>query len=450
MRMYKHATLTVALFVFAPPCLARLQEVDAAGNPSPHRSLPFFESDRITGNWWGARSRLESAGLSIGGEYIAEFTSVLDGGINERGSFRNLLTFDAELDFDTAFGIEGGTLFTQYLSVNADTGGSADAGDLQAFSNIENDRSLDVIYELWYEQTLLNDHLRLKLGKVDANSEFNYVDAAGDFANSSAGFSPTIFAFPSYPDPATSINAFGTVVDSDGFELTLGYGLYDGAAAVNGVRTGTRGPSTFLSDDRSDDYFHVWQADLSWDELTSSGGLLKDGRVSLGGWYHDGEFDRFDGGTEGGTFGFFVTGEIRFFDPDRGRAEDGGPETAAQTIGQAGGDAPDRGLYLFGQYGWADEDVSEVAQHFAGGVVWRGPSASRPDDSLGIYASLAVLSDAAGADFDNDELVVDAYYRFQLTPAVFVQPEVQYISNPSGDSVTHNAVVAGLRIGVAF
>jgi len=450
MRLHEHATLTVALLVLVPRSLAQQPKADGVGGPSSHPSLPMFERDRMTGDWWGARPWLESAGLSIGGEYIAEFTGVLDGGINERGSLRNLLIIDAELDLEPAFGIEGSTLFMQYLSVNAGAGGSADAGDLQVFSNIENDRSLDVIYELWYEQKLLDDRLRLKVGKVDANSEFNFVDAAGDFANSSAGFSPTIFAFPSYPDSATSINVFGTVVDGESFDLTIGYGLYDGAAAIDGVRTGARGPSTFLSDDLSDDYFHIWQADLSWGERTSNGGLFKDGRVSLGGWYHDGEFDRFDGGTESGTLGFFVTGEIRFFDADGGRTEDGGPETAAQDNGQAGVDTPDRGLYLFGQYGFADEDVGEVAQHFACGVVWRGPSASRTDDSLGIYASLADLSDAAGAGFDNDELVIDAYYRIQFAPTVFVQPEIQYIVNPAGDSNTDDALVAGIRIGVAF
>ncbi|MEM1166156.1 MAG: carbohydrate porin [Planctomycetota bacterium] len=412
--------------------------------------VPPFERDRLTGDWWGARSHLEDAGLTIGGEYIAEFTSVLDGGLNERGSFRNLLTIDAELDLGTAIGLEGGAVFIQYLSVNADSGGSADAGDLQVFSNIENDRSLDVIYELWYEQTLFDERLRFKVGKVDANSEFNFVDVAGDFANSSAGFSPTIFTFPSYPDPAMSVNVFATVVDTEGFDLTLGYGLYDGAAAVDGVRTGARGPSTFFTDDLSDDFFHIWQADLAWDALMPEGRLLKDGRVSVGGWYHDGDFERFDGGTEDGAFGFFVTGEIRFFDPDRGRPALGGPETAAQAIGQAGGEAPHRGLYLFAQYGWADEDIAEVAHHFAAGVVWRGPSPVRPDDSIGLYVSAVDLSDNPAAGFDDNEVALDTYYRLQLTPAIFVQPELQYIINPSGDPSVDDALVAGLRVGVAF
>lgn len=424
---------------------ARADSNDAQDTSSTSSST-LFEQEHLTGDWFGTRPALEDVGLTIGGEYVAEFTSVLDGGINQRGSFRNLLTLDAALDLGTAWGVEGGSLFIQYLSVNADTGGSADAGDIQVFSNIENDRSLDVIYELWYEQTLLNDRLRLKAGKVDANSEFSSVEAAADFANSSAGFSPTIFAFPSYPDPATSINIFGTIIDSDSFDLTLGYGLYDGAAAADGIRTGTRGPSTFFSDDLSNDSFHIWQGELSWNDLIAESSLLNDGRISLGGWYHDGAFDRFDGGTENGTFGVFATGEIRLFDPDRNTMQAAVSLPPSEPLESA----PDRGIFLFGQYGWADERVSEVSKHLAGGVVWRGMSASRPKDRLGLYASLVDLSDEAGAGFNDDELVIDVYYRIQLAPAISVQPECQYIINPSGDTTIDDAWIAGLRIAVAF
>jgi porin len=426
----------------------------AAGQDSPPLSagpaaIPeslLFDQDGLTGDWWGGRTWLEERGLRIGAVYIAEFSSVVDGGIGQRGSFRNLLAVEAELDLAIAVGVEGGSVFLQYLSVNADSGGSLDAGDIQVFSNIENDRSLDVIYEMWYQQLFLEDRLRVKVGKVDANSEFAFVDVAGDFTNSSAGFSPTIFAFPTYPDPATAVNIFGTLAQSDRATLTIGYGFYDGAAGADGVRTGSRGPSSFFSDDLSGDYFHIAQVDLAWDALMPEGNMFKDGRLSLGGWYHDGVFDRFDGGTERGVLGFFATGEIRLFDPDR--------------VGPAGGDAgtvagaeeapPDRGVYLFAQYGWADDEVSEIGHHLAGGLVWRGPSAGRPDDSVGLYASLAVLSDEPGAGFSRDELALETYYRVQVMPAVFVQPGAVYIVNPSGDSDVDNAVVLSLRVGVSF
>lgn len=392
----------------------------------PSADLTLFERHRVTGDWWGARTSLEERGVAIGGEYIAEFSTVFEGGVRETGSFRNLLTLDTELDLGTIAGLDGGTVFLQYLSVNSESGGSMDSGDIQVYSNIENDKHLDVIFELWYQQVLLDERLRLKIGKVDANSEFALVDVAGDFTNSSAGFSPTVFTFPSYPDAAMSVNVFGTIFDGDAYALTLGYGLYDGAAA-DGVPTGRQGPASFFSGDRSSDLFHIWQGELTWDDLGGGDRWLGEGRLSAGLWYHTGDFERFDGETDEGALGFFLTAEQRLL-VDEG----------------------DRGLYAFVQVGLADESVSEIEEHYAGGLVLRGVTDLRPDDSIGVYLSLADLSDEPGAGFDDDEFVVDAYYRVQLTPAIFVQPELQYIVNPSGNRNVDDALVGGLRIGVTF
>ena len=157
------------------------------------------------------------------------------------------------------------------------------------------------------------------------------------------------------------------------------------------------------------------------------------GRVSAGVWHHTGEFERFDSGTEDSSGGFFATGEVRLF-------------------GSSPRDdfATSHGVFVFGQYGWADEEVSEVGQHLAGGVVWRGVLPERADDSAGVYVTLADLSDKDGAGFRDNELAIDVYYRLQLAPAVFVQPELQFIVNPSGDPDADDVIVGGLRVGITF
>lgn len=172
-----------------------------------------------------ARQQASEKGVSFAAEFIYEYTNVLDGGVKRGGSDRNLLVFDAEFDLETIFGLKGATVFAQYQHATKERGGSMDVGDIQGFSNIELESSLDALYELWYEQKFVDGKYRIKVGKVDANTEFNFVDAAGGFANSSAGFSPTIFTFPTYPNPAMSVNVFATLVENDGKAFTLGYGL---------------------------------------------------------------------------------------------------------------------------------------------------------------------------------------------------------------------------------
>ncbi len=393
---------------------------------------PFPEWNRLSGDWAAVRTALEQAGVTVDAENVLEYSEVFDGGVEQQDSFRNLFTLGVVADLETLAGLEGGTFFIQYLSVTAENGGSADAGDLQVFSNIENDRSLDVIYELWYEQVLFDDRLRVKVGKVDANSEFAYVgsllafSAAGEPTNSSAGFHPTIQGFPSYPDPAMSVNVFVTPYDDGDLNLTLGYGFYDGAAGVDGVATGSRGPSSFFSDDKSDDFFHIAEAQLAW----AAWGGLPEGSLSLGGWHHTGAFDTFAGGTDSGTTGFYATIQQRLLAP-RGIDEE-------------------HGLYVFAQLGWADEDVAEVVRVYAAGAVLVGLGDVRPDDRLGVYASLAELSDVPGAGFDRDELALEAFYRLQFTPAVYLQPGVQVIVNPSGDEAVDDALVGQVRLGVTF
>lgn len=364
------------------------------------------------------KGKLEEKGISIGGEYVAEYSDVVSGGIREDSSFRNLFTADISI---TSEKLKGATFFAQYLHVSDEKGGTADSGDIQAYSNIENDETLDVIYELWYEQILLDNRLRLKIGKVDANSEFNYVEAAGNFSNSSAGFSPTIFTFPSYPNPAMSINIFATLMDSENSNFVLGYGFYDGAAGADGISLGNRGPSTFFDDDLSNDYFHIVEGALSWNALGSLGG----GRTSATYWHHTGNFNRFDGGRDSGVSGFNVT-----------------IEQQVATFGNESQNA----LHVFAQYGKADENVSEISQHIAFGFSTEGTF--RENDSFGIYFTHVELSSKAG--FSDDEWTLDTYYRVQISDEIFVQPELQFIKSPSGSNTIDDALVASMRAGVAF
>jgi len=374
------------------------------------------------------RRGIESHGITLGGSYTAEFSGVVTGGIRRRFDFRNLLTIDLGVDLDEAIGWSGASAFLQYLSVNPNggaKGGSNDAGDIQGYSNLESRRHLDTIYELWFQQELFDERLRFKAGKFDANSEFAFVDAAGDFANSSAGFSPTILALPTYPESATGAGVFGTVVDTDRLVLELAYGFFDGATSADEVETGRRGPSTFFDSHLSDDYFHIVQAVLSW-EGGGSNGWWRAGRATLGGWYHDGTFERFDGGVENGTGGLSATFEQRVWASDA------------------------RSVDVFGQLGWADDIVAEIGGHVALGIVCGGCILAREQDRMGAYATLALLSDEPGAGFDGDELAIGVFYRFQLPAATFVQPEIQYVVNPGGNPNLDDALVLGVRAGIEF
>ena len=217
--------------------------------------LPWWEWSRMTGDWGGLRSRLENAGVRFDSSYSTDWSKVVSGGHRRRGTNRSLLDLNLALDLEALFGLTGATIFVDYYS-QVGRNASKDVGDIQGFGNIDSD-NVHELAELWYEQRLFENWFRVKLGKVEANSEFAFVDNGVEFINSSMGFSPTIFVLPTYPDPATSINIFVTPTDT----LYGGFGLYDGALQ-KGIPTGSRGPKTFF--DGSGKLFFIGEVGGTW------------------------------------------------------------------------------------------------------------------------------------------------------------------------------------------
>jgi len=124
----------------------------------------------------------------------------------EEGFGRYSFDLSMPVDGRKALGLEGSAGLVR-LKSHIRQFGEINDGAAQLPSNIDS-CSRTTLYELWLEQRFLSNKLRLKGGKIDANTEFDVVQTAGDFLNSSMGYSPTILAFPTYPEPKPGIAAF--------------------------------------------------------------------------------------------------------------------------------------------------------------------------------------------------------------------------------------------------
>ncbi len=384
---------------------------DAAAS-SPARACGGCEFEETGGEERGGPAgllgRLEENGIVPEAHLAWDSSRVVDGGVRERWTSRWLLQVGASFDLDELAGWKGGTFYAGF-HVHRGRDGSLDAGDIQAYSNIDADRFTEVD-ELWLEQELLDGRLRLKVGRVDANSEFACLEAAGDFLNSSAGFSPTILALPTYPDPEPGVNVFVKVSP----RVSVGAGVYRSPLA--------RRTLTLTPDER----FAIAEVKVRWE--AGGGGVL-----GVGGWHETGTLERFDGGVEDGTSGAYAVLEQRLW--------------------AAGGtdEEPVRALTLFAQYGSADEDVGEFGHHYGIGLLWKAPLPGRPGDVAGLMVSRVDLSDVPAAGFPDDETAWEAFWSFEVTPWLRLQPDVQYIQHPSGgaDGVD-DALVGTLRVLVDF
>lgn len=392
-------------------------------SPDPEGTVPPGGWERATGDWGGTRAKLEELGIVIDGSLVTEWSRASDGGTDSGGILRHLLDINATLDLPRLIGLEGAEVFIDFQTAGA--WGDPDAWvGFQPYSNIAIDGSITQISQLWYEQWIVGDAVRMKIGKVDANSEFAYIGAAGRFINASAGFTPAIFALPTYPNPAMSVNLFVYPTE----DWYIGAGVYDGAAAVDGVDTGARGPAGFFSSSGSNDWFVIGEAGVTLDRL----GALDRTRIAVGGWWHSGQFTDDAGGTQDGTAGAYALAEARAWRPDGADADE--DDT--------------RGLWVFLQFGAADDGVNAVRRQYGAGVSLEGTLPTRDADSLGLYMSLLDLDGDAAGGSASDELAIELFYDIEITPCVHLKPDIQWFTGAGGTG--GDSFAGTLRCTIAF
>jgi len=120
--------------------------------------------------------------------YTGDFYSNTRGGIKEGEIYLDNLDLALEIDVEKALGWTGGTFLAYVIVNNSNTLSAEIVGDAQGADNIDN-TSVNRVQELWYEQAFTWGN-SLKLGLYDINSEFDAIDPAGLFINSSHGIGP--------------------------------------------------------------------------------------------------------------------------------------------------------------------------------------------------------------------------------------------------------------------
>ncbi len=326
--------------------------------------------------------------------FILDHSNIASGGLENRSVTRWLLEAGITWDLEQAAGIPGAELFAG-VQIQRGANGSDFAGDIQGFSNIDAD-NFDQLGEVGFAQTLKDGRLRYKLGRLDANSDFAVVEAGGDFINSSAGYTPPIHTFPSYPNPVLAANLF---FQPDAW-YSIGTGVYE----------------SILEDEPGNataGLFTIAEAQFFWNE---------DGRLAFGFWRDHGALAGFDGTVHHSHNGLYIILE--------------------QGLGD--------NLDLFLQVGSADDAVAEITANYAAGLAATGLLPNRHEDTTGFMISRAVLSDLIDTGFREDETALELFYRYRICNRFILKPDLQYIIHPSGDPLVDDAFVVTLRMEFGF
>jgi porin len=385
--------------------------------------------ETLSNGFSGMTSVLAERGIEFGTVYTSEIAQV-SGGLKNGHTYQDNTDITLQADMGRLIGADGGTFFL-YILGNSGRSPSRYAGDMQAISNIDAPDTWK-LYELWYQQNWADGRYSLKAGLYDFNSEFDAMETAGLFVNSSFGIGPDVAqSGENGPSifPTTSLALRG--------QLNFDGGVYLQTAVFDGVPGHRDRPhGTHIHLDRGDGLFlaaevgHVRAADAD------ANGYRK---WALGTW-------RYTTAMKENAAGAAISPR-----------ENRGIYALVESAIWHEADAPEQGLAGFLRYGVADKRVNQLDAYVGGGLVYTGLFRGRDDDQFGIAVARAMNANRfrremalQGAPVGSGETAVEMNYRVQITPWLVLQPDYQYIIDPSADAAIDDAHVMMLRLELAL
>ncbi len=370
--------------------------VNTAGVVAP---LPMF-------NW---RALASLPGVHLAATEITD-ASTGTNAMADAHALRTHSNLELRVTFDSLIGWNGLTMYAQHKTKTG-RNGSGSASLVQDFSNIDAD-DFRAFGEVFLEQRLFDDRLRIKAGRLDFNTEFAGTIHGAAFLNASMGFSPAITAAPTFPLPTEGLNVFVSPTS----DLTVGVGVFnglDGAPAALGATS----------------RFHIAQVHQQW----QMGADALDGRLGVGAWRHTGLFlgTADDPDTDPhvpGTGGWFATLDQTLW---RGAKRGEGDDDQRAAI--AG----------FAQFGHADPSVQAVHSHQGGGVTLSGLWARRASDVVGLGVTNATWG-------NGHERIHEVFYQLPVTSHVSLVGDWQRVGRWDDGSQPLRGNVFTLRTILSF
>jgi porin len=183
--------------------------------------------DRLAG---GMVSKLNSAGIDVGGAYYAEpFYNW--GGLNEGGEYQGVLELFVNADMKKLGLWDGLCFHADGFQIHGNSITGANIGGLMPVTSFEALPSTR-LFELWFEQQLFNDTVSVKVGQLAADAEFFFAEGGGYFINGTWGWAPIAAEKDPNGGPAYPLATPGVRVAVTPTERTsLMVGVYNGDPA---------------------------------------------------------------------------------------------------------------------------------------------------------------------------------------------------------------------------
>ena len=291
-------------------------------------------------------------------------------------------------------------------------------GDTQVVSNIDSLGNVMQLGEYWWESEWLDSLVTLRLGRQDMNADFQRIDSAEHFVQSTFGLSPST-AFPTYPDQAAGAVMLVKLTD----EWQWKGGVWN--AFVQNRDWGFSDNHSFLA-----------VTELEYRYASADGGLLGAGFLGVGlpGAFSIGALYESEGELEGELVSpvreYYVQWEQTLYRP------------------AISDPAQDQGLAAFVGYyprfPGGQPIAKSIGDSAVAGLTYTGLLLGREYDVIGVGVAWSELFQGG----TNRETATELFYRAVWSSRLSFQPDMQYIASPSG--IYRDALVAGIRMELSF
>jgi porin len=425
-RQSKRGFLRIALLaasILLSPGVLRAGVPDSAASEDSN-----FKENYLLGDWAGFRTTLWEQGIK------PKFLLVTDpygnpyGGLAQNFTDYSMFCADLKLNTEKLLNLPGGEFHIGF-AVNFGTQLSQ-----RYVGNVFPIQSSDVappgprLTDLSYTQSLLNDKLSLRVGRVSIDSLYGEEFAASPYfrAFTSVAFNAIPFAiFYNSPGafgyPATTWGARAKFAPVEEFYAMAG--IYNGDPDVGlanrfGMDFTFNGPPFGIGE-------------IGWRRNQKANDTGLPGNLKLGGFVLGGSAPNFDSAASSGDrYGVYIVCD--------------------QALVRFGDSASKRHLGAFGSFVLApDESVSPMPYYFSAGLVAYGPLDSRPKDFLALGLAYGAYSDEI-RPAKLYEATLEFSYGIQVLPGLIIQPGAQILINPGGSPSTPSALALGINAVVSF
>jgi porin len=431
--------LSGALPAFAMAVLAVAPSANAEDKPVtgvPEESIAQDWNDPV-------RASFAQRGITYGVNWSGEYWNVVKGGNSTGSNFDGLLATYTDIDLEKLLGWKGGAIHASAYYLHGMGPSTERVGNIFAVSNIEGLETFR-LFELWYEQSLLDDKLKVRIGSLAADSEFFISENAALFLNGTFGWAAATAANMAAGGPGYPLASLGVRVQ---------YAPTDNLTILAAVFNGS--PADPFAEDPQADNRHGVEFRLEDAPLMMIEGQFKynlaglPGTVKLGGWK---QFNHY---------------APEFLNPAQLETDHGLYGIIDQQIWKG---SDDKVVSVFARVAGSPEAQSLIDAYVDTGIVFTGFVPGRTNDSFGaafgygnISGDLARAQSDPGSEFASNvisdyESVLELNYIAQIRPGFSIVPDFQYIWNPGGrigsdadnTKPIQDAAVFGVRTNISY